>query len=813
MDKTCVEIAVPLPVDGTFSYCVPPNLVEEVRVGCRALVPFGNKRIEGYILGWGRPTTTCELKEIFQVLDAEPLFPERMVPFFRWISEYYIHPLGQVIQKTLPGGLNRPTYKVAWLTEEGFKCLEGGQIDRHDRKILETIKENPGKRVGLPLEVLKRLERRGWVRLRDHKGRPKTGPLFRTFISARETAHGPRSLEEIGIPLKAKDEQAFLEFILDHGPVMLSELSKRFTNARYLVKKWAQRGLLISQKRPVYRSPEGIVFHTGGPPGKLSRYQEQAVLQVNALLEKGRFSTCLLFGVTGSGKTEVYLQAVKRAIEMGKQAIVMVPEIALAIYMEAVFRSRINTRLAVYHSGLSQGQRYDQWMQMVRGEVDVVIGARSALFSPLPRLGLIVVDEEHDGAYKQDVAPRYHGRDAAVARGRLENAVVVLGSGTPSVQSYANCSLGRYRLITMPERVEHREFPEVEIVDMKALAQAKDNGDILSPRLMETIADTLKRGKQGMLFLNRRGFFRLYICRFCGTALACPNCDVSLIYHLEQQKLTCHYCGYECEPRQECPKCLRSGLRSWGFGTERLEHELKMHFPGARIARMDTDVARRKGRAQSIVKDFLEHKIDILLGTQMITKGYDVPEVTLVGVVGADLSLAFPDFRAAERTFQLLSQVAGRAGRGRERGKVIIQTHNPDHYAIRAAISRDYLGLYQKEMELREQLGFPPFTYLVCVRLQGNSRARTEQSARYLSERLKKTLERWPKRGKEIQILGPAEAPIAKLRGKYRWQILIKSKSPYLTQRLLRVAKKSSASALKTKGVQLILDVDPYQMM
>jgi len=364
----------------------------------------------------------------------------------------------------------------------------------------------------------------------------------------------------------------------------------------------------------------------------------------------------------------------------------------------------------------------------------------------------------------------------------------------------------------MPERIENRRFPEIEVVDMRELEE-QGAKRMLSSRLLEALEENLKRNKQTMLFLNRRGFFRLFVCKFCGAILTCPNCHVSLIYHLDYNKLMCHYCGYCTGPSQSCPDCKRTGLKSWGFGTERVEQELCELFPNARIARMDTDSTRKKGRAQAILKDFIDHNIDVLIGTQMITKGYHVPDVTLVGVIGADLSLGFPDFRAAERTFQLLSQVAGRAGRGRERGKVIIQTYNPDHYAIRAAISQDYEALYRTEMELREQLGFPPFSYLISLRLQGNSRDKTEECAAGLAERLKKTVEKWPKKGREIQILGPAEAPIAKLRGKYRWQILIKAKRPLLAQRLLEVARKKSEQGFRTKGVQIILDVDPYQMM
>lgn len=805
----CVEVAVALPADGTFSYLVPAHLADSALVGCRVIVPFGKRRVGGYIIGPGDTAIDGELKEILSVEDPYPLFPESMVPFFRWLHQYYIHPLGQVIQSCLPSGLKRKVYRVARITEKGVEHLRQRLVSEKDREILEAVVKRPDKPIACQLDTIKHLEVQGLITL-EEKVKPSIGPLMRTFIAFKEGSKGP-SAKEVGV-FRAKNEAQFLELVRERGPVLFSHLRKRFSNAAYLTNKWVKKGVIETFKAPVPRALEGSVFHTMKRPESLSYHQEQAIEKILKLLEKGRFATCLLFGITGSGKTEVYLEAINRIVELGKQAIVLVPEIALAIYMESVFQTRVKGKVGVYHSGLSYGERYDQWMRMVKGEVDVVIGARSALFAPFSRLGLIVVDEEHDSAYKQDRAPYYHGRDAAVARGRLEDALVILGSGTPSIQSYANCTEGRYHLIIMPQRVENRQFPEVEIVDMKELGETGTNR-ILSPRLLEALEENLQRNKQSMIFLNRRGFFRLFVCRFCGSVLTCPNCNVSLIYHLHLNRLVCHYCGFQEGPQERCPKCNRAGLKSWGFGTERLEHELKDRFPRARIARMDTDAARRKGKAQAILKDFINHDINILVGTQMITKGYDVPEVTLVGVVDADFSLGFPDFRAAERTFQILSQVAGRAGRGSERGKVIIQTYNPSHYAIQAAVSQDYKALYEKEIQLREQLGFPPFAYLVSLKLQGNSRENTERAAKQLGERLRKTLKKWPKKGKQIAVLGPVEAPIAKLRGKHRWQILIKAPRPYLAQELLRVAKKSSEYDFKSKGVQLILDVDPYQMM
>jgi primosomal protein N' (replication factor Y) len=530
-------------------------------------------------------------------------------------------------------------------------------------------------------------------------------------------------------------------------------------------------------------------------------------------LEGGAFSAFLLHGITGSGKTEVYFRAIDHCVRLGRQAILMLPEIALSVYMEGLFRARLGQRIAVYHSGLSEGERYDQWMRVLRGEADLVIGARSALFAPLPKLGLIIVDEEHDLSYKQEESPRYQARDAALVRGRMENALVILGSGTPSVQSYHNAQSGKYMLLNMPERIEKRPLPEVSVIDMKKISEAKPKSEIISYVLREGLEQTLAEGNQAILFLNRRGFNRVYLCRSCGQAVRCPNCDLALIYHLRENHLTCHYCGYRKEPQPTCPHCGHDGLRAYGFGTERLERELKDLYPGKNIARLDRDVIRRKGHTFQILKQFAQREIDVLVGTQMITKGYDFPNVTLVGVIAADFSLAFPDFRAAERTFQILSQVAGRAGRGDQKGRVIIQTFNPDHYAVAAARDHDYRGFFEKERELREQLGYPPFSYLACLRLQGNSKNKTAELTQRLAQSMVNITQKWPKRGKEIQVLGPVEAPLAKLRGKYRRQIFVKCKGTALLHLFLKEVMAVSEKTLRATGVKLVVDVDPYQML
>ena len=806
-------MAVTLPVKGAFSYAVPKHLVSRAQVGCRVLVPFKNRKVTGYILEKMPRASHEGLKQVLEVLDNEPLFHEQQTPLFEWIANYYVHPIGQVIRSALPGGLDPSTFKTARLTEKGLTLLATQALPSEEKDLLTWIKEHPGKRLARPLQRISYFQKKGWLIIEERTSPRRAGPLMRKFVRPKDNIDPHWALSNGAGSSRAKNESEFLEAVFGAGSMLASELTGRFSNGSYLVEKWVKKGVLVTYSEPVYRNPAGEIILPNPIPHKLFKQQQRAIDHINACLDKAAFSSCLLYGVTSSGKTEVYHRAVEHVIGLGRQAILMAPEISLAMYLEGLFRSRLGDGIAIYHSRLSQGERYDQWIRMVRGKVDLVIGARSALFAPLPRLGLIIVDEEHDPAYKQENSPRYQARDTALVRAKMEKAFVILGSGTPSVQSFHNSTVGRHHLLSMPERAEKRPLPDVEVVDMKALEDKKVKSPILSPRLIEALDRNLMAGNQTILFLNRRGFHRLYLCRSCGQSIRCPNCDVALTHHRKGNRLQCHYCGFYSGVQSKCSSCGKEGLKAYGFGTEKLEHDLKELFPQARMARMDADSTRKKGKALQILKRFSGHGIDILTGTQMITKGYHFPGVTLVGVIAADLSLGFPDFRAGERTFQILSQVAGRSGRGKEKGRVIIQTYNPSHYAIHTAVKHDYLSFFKKDMELREQLSYPPFSHLACLKLKGNNRGQTGEGARHLSRKMKDVLDGWPKRGKEIQVMGPVEAPISRLKGKYRWQILVKSKSVSLLNHFLTQVDVISRVILKSKGVHLRTDVDPYQMV
>ena len=810
-DPSVIRVAVTLPVWETFHYSVPSDLCPKARVGCRVLVPFGKRKVTGYIVEEISSSQEGELKSVSEVLDPEPLFRETMVPFFQWMSEYYLHPLGRLIQAALPGGLNMRAFVTARLTEKGERALN--LLTAEGKDLLSWVKDHPGKKVPVPLQDLYPLQKQGLLVV-DHKMRKsRTGPLLRRFVRVKKGVHAEHLLREDKRSLSAKNEKEFLEEVFSSRGMPVAALCSRYPNGAYLLKKWIKHGKLESYTATVLRDPAGNILSAEPPPERLYGQQEEALRAIREGITRKAFATCLLHGVTGSGKTEVYYQAIQEALRIGRQAILLVPEIALVIYMEGLFRSRLGGRVAVYHSGLSEGERYDQWVRMSAGEVDLVIGARSALFAPLPHPGLIILDEEHDGSYKQEEAPRYQARDAAVMRGKFEKALVLLGSGTPSVQSFQNACQGRYRLLSMPERIKRRPLPEVEVVDMKTLPEGKPEEEMISPTLRSALEAVLAEKSQAMLFLNRRGFNRVFLCRFCGRSLCCANCDLALTYHLRENRLVCHYCGFSREVTPLCPACGRDGLKPYGFGTERVEKALRDIYPGARTARMDRDSVRRKGQTFQLLRKFSLHEIDVLIGTQMITKGYDFPRVTLVGVLAADFSLGFPDFRAAERTFQILSQVAGRAGRGEQRGRVIIQTFYPEHYAIAAAKNHDYPSFFEQETELRRQLGYPPFAYLACIRFQGNLERKTVEMSKHISEEMRRIIGKWAKRGKEIQILGPVEAPLSKLRGKYRWQIFVKSRNSALLHHFLGQVEARSRSILRGTGVSLAIDVDPYQML
>ena len=813
VDLAYIEVAVALPISNTFTYEVPKSLRSSAVEGKRVLVPFKTRQVTGYIVERLSATDRTGLKEIIDVLDDVPMFPRSMIPFFGWISDYYQYPIGEVIKGALPGGVNTTQVETACITDKGRSMLSHRSLKPRDRAVLETLDaQGPSRLRDLQEEcgtgrlsaALRGLEREGWI-TREQKLKPgRVRPKMERYVKALDGTPSAESLSEA--------RHRILTIVDDQVQISMSALKAQIPSAGRLVKKMAEDGLLAVVERCVYRDPFGepITPEPDGP--SLTPDQTSVVRTLLNALGKG-FRTYLLDGITGSGKTEVYMQAVAATLEKNQEALILVPEIALISQMERLFRARFGECVALLHSGLSQGERFDQWMRILRKEAKVAIGARSAVFAPFENLGLIVVDEEHDDSYKQESKLRYHARDLAVLRAKQQGAVALLGSATPSVGSYYNADAGKFRKLNLPKRIEDRLLPEVTIVDLKEPEGSRRGKPIITKELEEGIAETLRRGEQTLLFLNRRGFANYPTCVRCGTPVFCKNCDITMTLHQTANVFRCHYCGYTRARTASCDICGSSKMKLLGLGTEKVETKIKELFPQARVARMDRDTTAPKGALVKILKDLRTGAIDILLGTQMVAKGHDYPNITLVGIICADLSLSFPDFRAGERTFQLLAQVAGRAGRGEQPGRVILQTYNPDHFCILTAKDQDYKAFYDHEIRFRRSLKYPPFSRLIHILIAGKDKDQTALYARKLGEICQALQSQNRTYRDNVERLGPVAAPLARLQKKYRWHMLLKGVKPGPLHGLSR-AMMEKAGRIPSRGrVKVIVDVDPIDML
>jgi len=802
--KAIVEVAVCLPVSRTFHYRIPEKMKDSLQVGMRVFVPFKGRKVTGFAINLlDQPPKGLEekLREIEELLDEAPLIDPQMLRFYQWIADYYLYPLGEVIKTGLPPGLHLKSELMLSLTEEGRGSFELGSLEPIQEKILKEIERS--NKISLkrmlkifPEEGLKShiftLKRRGLLRIEAGIEGREVKPKFEKVIQYQE-----RESEK---PL-TKKEKEILKWLEEKGKRFYSELRKEFKSPLKQIQSLQEKGLLSMTQREVFRDLAVQSELKPYPKPELTSDQETVLSEILKGIHSKRYSPFLIHGVTGSGKTEIYLRSIEEVLNQGRKAIVLVPEISLTPQLLTRFKDRFGENLSLLHSRLGRGERYDQWRRIWKGEVKIALGARSAIFAPFKNVGIIIVDEEHDPSYKQEEKLRYHARDLAVVRAKEDEATLLLGSATPSLESFHNAERGKFRLLTLPERVEGKPLPRVEIVDMK------DETGLLSEKLRAALQKNIEEGKQSLLFLNRRGFANFILCPDCGFTFKCPNCSVTLTYHLRDRSLQCHYCDYRIRAPGDCPQCEGHGLEGMGIGTERLEQEIRSLFPEREVGRMDRDTTSRRRSHQQILKGLESGKIDILVGTQMIVKGHDFPNVTFVGVVSADTSLHFPDFRSSERTFQLLTQVAGRAGRGEFPGEVVIQTFNPDHYSIQKARDQDFVGFYQEESQFRRALDYPPFSRLVNFRLVGNSERRTKT----VSERMGSIGRDLLKRGygKGLELLGPSAAPFAKMRGKFRWQMLTKGKSPKLLHRFAMELAARLGEETKGKGVHLDIDVDP----
>ncbi|SHE56996.1 replication restart DNA helicase PriA [Thermoanaerobacter uzonensis DSM 18761] len=615
------------------------------------------------------------------------------------------------------------------------------------------------------------------------------------------------NIDEIPFQLskRAPKQYEILQYLKNRSPIRLSELVKVLNIDYGVIRSLQNKGYIEIYEEEVLRFSVKDIERT--KPLLLTEEQQRAVEEVKSSILTGTFDKYLLFGVTGSGKTEVYLQLIDEAIKIGKSAIVLVPEISLTPQTIERFVSRFGNRVAVIHSGLSPGERFDEWRKVKNGLVDVVVGVRNAVFAPFNNLGLIIIDEEHETTYKQsDLRPKYNAKEVAEKRCEIEKAVLVMASATPSLETYYKANKGEYKLIRLTKRI-NVSMPQIEVVNMSE-ELASGNTSIFSRKLFSYIKENLKRKEQTILFLNRRGYSSFVSCRDCGYVPKCPNCDISLTYHFEDKKLVCHYCGYEETMKDTCPKCGSKRIRYLGIGTERVENDIKKFFPNARVLRMDVDTTRKKGSHEKIFYDFRNGKADILIGTQMISKGFDIPNVTLVGVILADITLNLPDFRSSERTFQLLTQVAGRAGRGEKPGRVVIQTYEDDHYSIVTAKQQNYVKFYNEEIKYREIFIYPPFSHLMNIVISGEEEEEVKNTAANTYLTCQKLINKLQNKSYN-KILGPAPAPISKINNRYRWQVILKSEDRNILTEIAEEIQKMKYP----KDIRIAVDIDPLNIM
>jgi primosomal protein N' (replication factor Y) len=799
------DVSLPVPIDQPFTYSLPETLRHRVLPGSRLMVPFGSRKLTGVILRCHDERPEVATRDALRLIDAAPVLDAELLALGRWISGYYCSPLGDVLRGMLPLASDVRQGKVWSLTDAGRdaarQLLLGSAEDDPVTQVLRMLEKRPLSasylKKALPLgeKAIKSLERKGFV-------------VVEQVQTERDPLRAPS--ERLRVELKAepavegklnKPERELLAFLELHpGSHNLKELEETVRNASLAARSLARKGLVTLQ-------PETMEITAGPVRARhaLNAAQAAAYSQISAAIAAMRFQTFLLHGVTGSGKTEVYLNCIDATLATERSALLLVPEIALTPAVAGQFFSRFGDRVAILHSAFTDVERSEQWRRIRSGAASVVVGTRSGVFAPVRNLGLIVVDEEHDGSYKQEENPRYNGRDVAIVRAQAANACVVLGSATPSLESRYNAEREKYTLIELPGRIEERPMPTVELIDMRQEFLETRQQATFSRKLIEALGGRLENGEQTIVLLNRRGFSSFVACRSCGERVNCVNCSLTLTFHKRDRRLLCHYCGYAEKVPSDCPKCHSEHIYFLGLGSEKVEEELHRAFPAARIARLDRDTVTGKRQYETILNEFREGNYDILVGTQMIAKGHDIPNVTLVGVVSADIGLGMPDFRAAERTFQLLTQVAGRAGRGNVPGIVLIQTINPDHYAVRMAAAQDYAAFYQKELHFRRMMHYPPFSAMANVLV----RAEKQEAAMRMSSELGLLLSPPPE---QLKIMGPAEAPVPRLKNEYRYQFLVKAASRKVLNELLRRIR---AFALEHKwgATALVIDVDPLTLM
>lgn len=814
-----VEAALPIPIRQTFTYRLPESFRDGVKVGARLLLPFGRRRLTGYAVALHEqldPELEIDgsaIKDADELVDETPLITPEILKLTQWTADYYAASWGEVLKASLPAGINTGTAQFATITENGrlelmkttnFKPVKV-QILKRLSDVEEIAQRELEKEFGETgvKRAVRELARRGLIELHTRREAEKVKPKHRKAVRLTANPDGHSD----GKPPTETQERILNVLREYNGEMLFTDLLERAETGASPIHTLEKRGLVEVYVQEILRDP--IADGTALAPKEIKLNPEQSFVlnQITKALDAAKYRAFLLHGVTGSGKTEVYIRAMREALDAGRSALMLVPEIALTPIFSRRLRAVFGDGVAILHSNLSPGERFDEWRRIRGGQARIAIGTRSAVFAPLESIGLVIVDEEHDASYRQHESPFYNARDVAVMRANLEGAVVVLGSATPALESFYNAQSGKYQHLQLQKRIGEVPMAKAELIDMREIFRHSGKDVALSPQLSEAIIETHAKGEQSIILLNRRGFSSFVLCRSCGESIKCVNCDITLTYHKREGRLTCHYCNHSISAPRQCPQCESEFLYFIGEGTEQVEDMIARKFPNLRIARIDRDTMSKKGEMTRTLLAFDKGELDMLVGTQMLAKGHDFHNVTLVGVISVDTGLSLPDFRSAERTFQLLTQVAGRAGRGNLPGRVLIQTYYPEHYALRHAMNQDYEGFYNEEIKFRQRMSYPPFVVLASILIKHKDRNYAMKSGRILRESLDRANSK-----KTCRILGPAPASLSRLKGEYRFQILVKSQN----RRALREVLDFGMTEAETRGCDLRIvfaEIDPVNLM
>ena len=802
-----VKVVVDVPsgqTDRSFDYEVPPHLEKAIERGMRVIVPFGPRKVQGFVVDISDVTDLNKLKPIEDVLDVTPVITEELLALGDWLTTSALCFKITAYQAMLPAAL-RAKYKkeIRLVHKERMNELHDDlKVLFQYQSVIDWEELTKGHQQRIP-----------------HIKKAITNSILEVIYVVKDKVTykkvkivEPNNEQDLLAELKiidnraAKQKQVIEYFLKKRQPISVKELIERISTTRSTIKALVEKDILIEREIEVSRDPYADRDFKRTTPLTLTTNQQKIIQPIFDSIHQKEHKTFLIHGVTGSGKTEVYLQSIAEVLKEGKEAIVLVPEISLTPQMVQRFKERFGSLVAVLHSALSKGEKYDEWRKIQQGSVKVVVGARSAIFAPFKNIGIIIIDEEHEATYKQDENPRYHARDVAIKRTSAYQCPLILGSATPSLESYARAKKGVYHLLSMLERVNDVKLPTVEIIDMREELKS-GNRSMFSQMLYKKLSERLARGEQSVLFLNRRGYSTFVMCRECGYVAECPHCDISLTYHHTSRSLKCHYCGHEERMPQRCSSCNSEHIRFFGSGTQKVEEEITKVLPGARVIRMDVDTTRKKGAHEKLLTAFSEGKADILLGTQMIAKGLDFPNITLVGVLAADSMLNLPDFRASERTFQLLTQVSGRAGRHQLPGEVVIQTYTPEHYSIDLVRNHDFIAFFEKEMITRRMQGYPPYYYVTVIQVSHEEITKVIEVTGKIAEYVKRSL------SNQAIVLGPVVASIPRIKNRYRYQCMIKYKNEPTLVKTLKEITENYKREMNKGDLQVSIDMNPYVLM